>query len=142
MMLGGAGIGLGLRGKPSNAVSLPPGSVYVIPAGNYMVSLGPYSELQFLDPVTGIWRTQLWPGQNGVYAIDGANYRLANMTGCPVAAIITSATITGAVTGIGATATTITVTPSSGNSTWCPVIGGSISLTCVTGVTGSTPGAG
>jgi hypothetical protein len=142
MMLGGAGIGLNLRGKPTNAISVPPGSTYTIPAGNYIVSLGPYTELQFLDPVTGIWRTQLWPGQTSNFAIDGANYRLANLTGCPVAAIVTSATLTGGVTGIGTTATTITVTPSSGSSTWCPIIGGAISLTCLTGVTGSTPGAG
>ena len=138
MMLGGAGIGLGLRGKLNNAVSLPPGGTYIIPAGNYQVNLGPYTELQYLDPVTGIWRTQLWPGQDAQFACDGANQRLANLTGCPVAAVVTSATLTGAVTGIGTTATTITVTPSSGSSTWCPVIGGAISTTAITGITGAT----
>ena len=87
MMLGGAGIGLGLRGKLNNAVSLPPGGTYIIPAGNYQISLGAYTELQFLDPVTGIWRTQMWPGEMGQFACDGANQRLANLTGCPVAAV-------------------------------------------------------
>ena len=45
MMLGGAGIGLGLRGKTSNAVTLFPGDSYIIPAGNYQVNLGPYTSL-------------------------------------------------------------------------------------------------
>ena len=142
MMLGGVGIGLGLRGKASNAVSLPAGTTYIIPAGNYQINLGPYSELQYLDPVTGIWRTQLWPGQDGQFACDGANMRLANLTGCPVAAVITTSLATGCVTGIGTTATTCTVTPSTGVSTWCPVVGGALSTTCLTGVTGSTVGAG
>ena len=142
MMLGGSGIGLGLRGKATNAQTLPAGETYVIPPGNYFAQMGAYSELQFLDPVTGIWRTQIAAGDTGVIQCDGANFRLANLTGCPVAAVITSATLTGAVTGIGATATTITVTPSSGSSTWAPVIGGAISATCVTGVTGSSVGAG
>lgn len=142
MMLGGNGIGLGLRGKVNNVVTVPAGSAYLVPAGNYQINLGPYSELQYLDPVTGIWRTQLWPGQDGQFAIDGSNFRIANLTGCPVAAVITTATLTGAVTGIGVTATTITITPSSGSSTWCPVVGGAISTTCLTGVTGATVGAG
>lgn len=142
MMLGGSGIGLGLRGKATNAVSLPAGTTYVIPAGNYQINLGPYSELQYLDPVTGIWRTQLWPGQDGQFACDGANQRLANLTGCPVAAVITTSLATGCVTGIGTTATTCTVTPSTGSSAWCPIVGGAISTTCLTGVTGSSVGAG
>ena len=142
MMLGGSGIGLGLRGKATNALSLPAGTTYIVPAGNYTVQLGMYSELQFLDPVTGIWRTQLSAGETGNFACDGANYRVANLTGCPVAAVITSGLCTGSVTGIGTTATTVVVTPSSGSSTWCPIVGGALSTTCVTGVTGSSVGAG
>ena len=148
MMLGGQGIGLGLRGKATNAIGLEAGTTYIIPAGNYFVQLGMYSELQFLDPVTGIWRAALSAGENGNFAIDGANYRLANLTGCPVGAIITQGTASLGTTGIGATATNLTVTPSSGSSVWCPIVGGAISLTCVTGVTastgvvGSTVGAG
>ena len=141
-MLGGAGIGLGLRGKANNVISLPAGTTYLVPPGNYQINLGPYTELQYLDPVTGIWRTQLWPGQDGQFQCDGANQRLANLTGCPVAAVITSGLCTGSVTGIGTTATTVVVTPSSGSSTWCPVVGGALSTTCLTGTTGSTVGAG
>lgn len=138
----GKGIGLSLRGQNTNAVTVPAGESYIIPAGNYFVQVGEYSEMQFLDPVTGIWRTQLSAGESGHFAIDGANFRLANLTGCPVAAIITTNAATGATTGIGATATNLTVTASSGASTWCPIVGGAISLTCVTGVTGSIPGSG
>lgn len=143
MMLGGVGITLGLRGKNTNAITLPAGDAYIIPAGNYHVTLGPYTSLQYLDPVTGIWRSVTSPGFMGRdVQCDGSNQRLANLTGCPVAAIITTGTSTGAVTGIGTTATTLTVTPSSGSSTWCPVIGGAISTTCLTGVTGAAAGAG
>lgn len=141
-MIGGAGIGLGLRGKQSNAITLPAGETYLLPAGRYQVTLGPYTLLQFLDPVTGIWRTLLGPGSVGICEADGSNQRLANLTGCPVAAIVTTTTSTGAVTGIGTTATTLVVTPSSGSSVWSPIIGGAISTTCLTGVTGSTVGAG
>ena len=140
MMLGGKGIGLGLRGQATNAVGLQAGMSYVIPPGNFFATPGPYTHLQWLDPVTGIWRNFGADGNNvpQLIASDGANYRLANMTGCPVGAIITTGLATGATTGIGATATNLTVTPSSGASTWSPIVGGAISLTCVTGVTAAT----
>ena len=145
-MLGGAGIGLGLRGKVTNAIGLQAGATYIIPAGNYLMTLGPYTCLQYLDPVTGIWRTVLACGPGGDVAsqiqCDGANQRLANLTGCPVGAVITQGTASLGTTGIGTTATTLTVTPSTGGSTWCPIVGGAISASCVTGVTGSTVGAG
>lgn len=141
-MIAGAGIGLGLRGKQSNAITLPPGTTYLVPAGNYFLNLGPYTLLQYLDPVTGIWRTQLPAGAQATVNLDGANQRLANLTGCAVASVITTNSATGALTGIGATATNITVTPSTGQSVWSPVVGGAISTTAVTGVTGATVGAG
>lgn len=145
MMLGGKGIGLGLRGQVSNAISLPAGDTYVIPPGNFVVGLGAYTSLQFLDPVTGIWRNI--GASNGsvpkFIASDGNNYRLANLTGCPVAATIVTGSATGATTGIGTTATALTVTPSSGSSTWCPIVGGAVALLAVTGgVTGLGPNTG
>jgi len=140
MLIGGQGIGLGLRGKDTNAITLPAGVSYIIPAGNYAVTLGAYTSLQQLDPVTGIWRTI---GAANTFVAkqvnsDGGNFRLANLTGCPVAAVITTAAATGATTGIGATATALTVTPSSGASTWVPIVGGALSTTVVTGVTAAT----
>jgi hypothetical protein len=139
MMLGGNGIPLGLRGKATNAIGVPAGTTYTLPAGNFMVALGQYTSLQWLDPVTGTWRnTGNAPLVNKMVASDGANYRLANLTGCPVGALITTGLATGATTGVGATATAMTVTASSGSSTWCPVVGGAISTTVVTGITGAT----
>lgn len=143
MQIGGVGVPMGLRGKATNVVSLPAGTTFIPPAGNYFVHTGQYTCLQFLDPVTNIWRTVLGPGQIETNVpMDGANQRLANLTGCPVAAVITTAGVTGASTGIGATATALTVTASSGSSKWVPIVGGALSLTAVTGVTGSTVGAG
>ena len=138
--LGGQGIGLSLIGAQTNAITLGAGGVYSIPAGNYMVTAGAYTCLQFKDPVTGIWRTVGASPSNGprIIQCDGGNYRLANLTGCPVGALITQTTGTVGTTGIGTTATAITVTPSSGSSTWVPIVGGALSTTCVTGVTGST----
>ena len=144
MTLGGQGISLGLRGQATNAITLPAGKIYNIPSGNYALTPGPYTTLQYLDPVTQNWRNAGAQGEPVPTFIssDGGNYRLANLTGCPVAAIITTGLATGATTGIGATATNMTVTASTGNSTWVPIVGGAISLTCVTGVTGSSVGAG
>lgn len=142
--IGGTGVALSLRGQNTNAVTLPAGGVFVLPSGNFAVTPGAYTSLQFKDPITGIWRT-IGATQSHVPEVvqsDGTNIRLANLTGCPVAAVITTALATGATTGIGATATSLTVTPSSGASVWVPIVGGALSLTCVTGVTGSTVGAG
>lgn len=141
--LGGPGIGLGLRGQANNAITLPAGTTYIIPSGNYLVSLGAYSVLQFLDPVTGIFRTMYGPGPDvKLIASDGSNWRIANLTGCPVAAVITNSGATGGTTGIGNTATSMTATASSGASKWTSIVGGALSLTSVTGVTGATVGAG
>ena len=140
--LGGPGIGLSLRGKASNVLSIAPGNTYVPPAGTYFVQLGVYTSLQYLDPVTGIWRDQLSPGTESQFSTDGTNFRMANLTGCPVGAVITQTTGCAGTTGIGVTATAMMITVSTGSSTWCPIVGGAISTTCLTGVTGSTLGAG
>src|SRR5258708_32299518 len=107
MMIGGAGIPLGLRGRTSNAMALQAGTSFLRPAGRYLVAAGPYSSVQFLDPVTNIWRNI---GANGtanpiIVEADGANWRIANLTGCAIGALITNVGATGATTGIGATAT-------------------------------------
>src|ERR1035437_8297697 len=144
MMIGGPGIGLGLRGKSSNTITLPAGCTYIPPAGNYIANLGPYTSLQYLDPVTGNWRTQADAdtGNGQTWSFDGSNQRLANLTGCPVAAIIVTGSATGSVTGIGTTATTLTVTPSSGSSTWCPIVGGAVAPLALTGTTGGKTNTG
>jgi hypothetical protein len=139
MMLGGQGIPLGLRGQATNAVRVAPGQSYNIPPGNFMLTSGPYTSLQWLDPVTGKFRTVGASPLNAPQFIqsDGGNYRLANLTGCPVGALITNAGGANATNGIGSAATGLTITPSTGASVWQPIVGGAISTTVVTGKVGS-----
>ena len=110
----------------TNQVCLAPGENLVIPAGDFMVSMGGYLVFQYKDPITGIWTFA--PGaayDRGLQFVtsDGQNLRVANLTGCPVLGIITS---------VGATyvqaSTTITVT-GGGGSTWAPIIGGALAFT-------------
>jgi hypothetical protein len=90
--------------------------------GQYLVNLGPYCSLQMYDSTQQIWRNV--PAANGTpifFSSDGTNYRLANTTGCPVGAIVT--------TGLGGLTNgfnTVTVTPTAGSSTWNTIVGGSM----------------
>ena len=59
----------------------------------------------------------LWVG-------DGFTRRVANLTGCPVAAVVTTA-------GTTYTKSGTTITAAAGNSTWQPIIGGLLTLTTV-----------
>lgn len=137
-MLGGSGIGLGLRGKVTNAITLSPGEIYVIPAGCYNINPGPYTSLQWLDPVTGIWRnTSANPGgYTRQVDCDGGNYRLANTTGCPVGAIISNSGGANYTNGIGG-ANGATATVNTGNSTWQTIVGGAVTTAVVTGSGGT-----
>jgi hypothetical protein len=147
--IGGASIGLNLTGalggplpnpglspitqfnptRGTNAVTLAAGESLVLPSGTFKIAPGAYTSYQVLDPVTGIFRTVT--ADNSLQWItvnaDGYNHRLANLTGCPVGALITNAS-SGMTNGIGS-ATGLTVTPSSGASTWVPVVGGAINST-------------
>ncbi len=103
--------------------------------GQYLINLGPYCSLQMFDSTQNIWRNV--PAANGTpifFSSDGTNYRLANTTGCPVGAIVT--------TGLGGLTNgfnTITVTPTAGSSTWNTIVGGS----CPSGlVSVTTTGSG
>lgn len=123
---------------PTNAITLPAASTLLLPAGTYQVMPGPVTSLQFLDPVANQWRTI--NAENGLQPIfidsDGGNFRLANLTGTPVGAIITNAG-SGYTNGIGATATGLTITPSAGGSVWVPVVGGAINSTIAITAAGS-----
>lgn len=121
----------------TNEVSLAPGQALPIAAGEWLVALGKYLSLQFLDPVTGMWRDL----RSGVSAntpayvrSDGFNLRISNMTGCVV-----GATVTNGGNGSYVQATT-TVTPSAGNSTWQPIVGGAINSTITITAPGSNFG--
>lgn len=146
--LGGAGIGLTIAqglvpnfaGNPpvvaglTNTIQLAAAEIWNIPAGTYMVIPGPYTCLQFLDPVTGTWRTI--NAENGIQPIvldsDSANFRLANLTGTPVGGLITNAG-SALTNGFG----TVTITPSAGASVWQSVVGGAINTSVTITAAGS-----
>lgn len=123
---------------PSNRQTLAPGESLVIPAGDWYVSLGMYLVLQFLDPITGVWVTgasAAWGGGVRFVKSDGFTARIANLTACPIGAVITSYG-----SGYVQSGTTIAVT-GGGGSTWQPIVGGQIQLAAGSIVT-SQAGAG
>ena len=136
----GAGIPMSapntIYGLSSNFISLGAGRIYNIPAGSFNVQAGPYTFIQYLDPVTNAWQTFATDGAS-LFQLnsDGANYRLANLSGCPIRAIPTTAG-SGYTNGIyvnGISTSTglagIAATASAGGSTWTCIIGGAISTT-------------
>jgi hypothetical protein len=146
--LGGQGIGLNVAsglvpnfaGTPpvaaglTNLIQLAAAEIWNLPSGTYMVMPGPYTSVQFLDPITGTWRTI--NAENSIQPIvldsDGGNFRLANLTGTPVGGFITNAG-SGLTNGFG----TVTITPSAGSSVWQSVVGGAINSTGVITAGGS-----
>ena len=121
-------------------------------SGQYVVGLGPYSNLQVFDQATQAWRNaQVNPMVPTYVSSDGANFRIVNSTGCAVGAILTNAgsfytngfygynqslqavTTVGGITTLGNS--TLTVTPSAGGSLWNVIVGGAINTTI--GVTGT-----
>lgn len=111
---------------------LPPGGALAIPAGKWMVKVGAYSLLQYLDPQLNIWRSFSNNGRGDMQIVssDGFTRRVANLTGCPVAAVVTTI-------GTNYVQGTTTVSVSSGNSTWAAIVGGLVTLTTI-----ATAGAG
>jgi len=123
MAIGGLGIPLSLKQEVTNFKLLLPASTYLIPPGQWFVNIGPYSTLQFLDPVSGLWRSCMQAFQNNVTCIasDGQSYRIANLSGCPIGACVTNA-------GTGYTSAPV-VTASAGGSTWKAIVGGLVNAT-------------
>ena len=112
-----------------NVIDLAPATQIPIPRGTWLVSIGRVSVLQMQDPVTGIWRIHPWTyaARNGVIQIDsdGFNYRIANLTGCPVSAVVVAA-------GSGYPANTTVTAGGTGGSLWQPIIGGAVSISSIT----------
>jgi len=110
----------------TNEFSLAPGEALPIPAGRWLISVGKYCVLQFLDPVTTEW-TLLRDNISGDVVTnawsDGFNLRVINLTGCVV-----GATVTNGGNGNYVQSTT-TITPSAGTSTWQALVGGAINTT-------------
>ena len=115
-------------------------------SGQYVVGLGPYSNLQVFDQATQAWRNaQVNPMVPTYVSSDGANFRIINSTGCAVGAILTNAgtgytngfygynqSLQAVVTVNGVTTlgnTTLTVTASAGGSLWNVIVGGAINTT-------------
>jgi hypothetical protein len=113
---------------PTNYLALVAGQFINIPAGRWFVDPGAVSVIQYLDPVTGIWRTQTGSamrGQAQQVLSDGFTRRIANLTGCPIGAIVTSG-------GSSWVQSSTTVTSNLNGSTWQAVVGGSLSVSSVT----------
>lgn len=129
------GSGIGLTTKPllgnNNVIQLAAGQTQVLPAGQFYVTPGEYTQLQTLDPITGLWRAMATSlNRNAFITTDGASVRLANLTGCAIGAYVTNV-------GSGYTSAP-TVTASAGGSAWTAIVGGAINST----VTITTAGAG
>lgn len=112
-----------------NRISLASGQTWTIfPAGSYWVRPGSYTCLQVYDPILASWVVVgggdgLGNGSLHYIESDGVNYRLANLTGCTVGAVITNK-------GSGYTSAP-TVTISGQNSIWRAVVGGQVNTPTV-----------
>lgn len=113
----------------SNIVSTQAGQNFLLPAGTLIIEPGQYTFLQYLDPVSQNWLTRDTSAESGrVIDSDGGNFRLANLSGCAIGALVTTAS-SALTNGIGTAATGLSVTPSAGASVWVPVVGGAIATT-------------
>ena len=90
-------------------VALGPGGYAYLPQGNYLMTLGNQSILQWWDPINFNWRN-LCVAQAPTLSIDcdGYNFRLTNLSGVVQGASITNAG-SGGTNGIGPTQTGSTV---------------------------------
>lgn len=112
----------------SNEIALNAGQSIDLPSGDWVIDLGRYSVLEVLDPVqtpvgftqtSGVWR--VIRSQRGTFMLrsDGQNYRVSNLTGCAVAAVIGD-------TGGKNYTSAPTITASAGNSSWVATVGGAL----------------
>lgn len=121
----------------SNQLAVQAGEIVLLPAGTFLVQTGQYSMMQFLDPVSGRWiEFDTTPEKTITVDSDGGNFRLANLTGCPIGALITNAG-SGYTNGVGTTATGLTVTASAGSSVWVPVVGGAVNTSVTSAAAGT-----
>jgi hypothetical protein len=86
------GNGLKTAANPSTAVTLQSGQYQVLPSGSFVVTLGRYSVIQWYDPVSTTWRNfnTAYNGVPFVFISDGYNYRIINLSGCVVGAVVTT----------------------------------------------------
>ncbi len=123
----------------TNRLSLAGGETWVIPAGNWYISLGNYLILQYLDPITSTWtmgQAPAWTGSTNYIKSDGFNVRIANLTNCPV-----STTVVANGSGYVQASTSIAVT-GGGGATYLPIVGGQLGTVATFTVAIPTTGAG
>ena len=125
IVFGAQGVQPTLRGQPSNLISLSAGQTFNVPAGTWNLVTGLYTTTQELDPITGIWRAIGRDDSSSFRYInsDGANYRLANQTGCVVGVAVKNA-------GSGYTsAPAVSDNGTSNTTTYQAIVGGAVSGT-------------
>lgn len=130
--IGGPGVGLDLgiyAGIQGNQISLPAGLGAFIPSGTWQITPGQYTDIQFRDPITNLFRSLSASASITTIGSDGYNWRLVNASGCPVGAFVTN---------VGSAYTSApVVTSSAGSSTWTAIVGGAISQTVTVGTAGT-----
>ena len=143
------GTGVGVPGQAgyynglTNTISLSAGETWTFPSGTWWVQPGPYTFLQWLDPVSNTFKVRPCAAQSTQFInSDGTNFRLANTTGCVIGAVITTATCTAAVNGIGTAINLVSCVASAGGSTWQTVVGGAITQTLTSASTTNSNNAG
>jgi hypothetical protein len=124
-MYGGPGIFPSARGQATTTFTLQSGQTMLIPPGNWLIGVGPYTTIQELNQVTSLWTPLGADGRGLRYvASDGNNFRIVNTTGCAVGAVVGTA-------GSGYTSTP-TVTVSAGGGTFAAIVGGALGTITVT----------
>jgi len=112
----------------SNRLALAPGDSFVVPAGDWIIGMGMYCVLQFLDPVTNAWvipSGSAWNRGMQLVASDGFNVRVANLTGTVVSASV----INGGTGYVQATTTITAIGAFTGASpTFLPIVGGALAV--------------
>lgn len=134
--------------RAGRTISLNSGQAYIIPNGDWVVHPGPYTIVQFYDPVGQTWINIDTPFNSpAILSVgDGTNYRLFNPTGTVVGAVVTNGgTANTALNGIwpagstgGVTATTTAggAAPA-GTAKFNCIVGGAVSTTVTVTAGGS-----
>lgn len=105
-------------------VTLSAAGQLIIPRGTWLANTGLFSAIQFLDPVQNAWRTFVPPRATKMVASDGYNYRIQNLLGSILGAVITTK-------GSGYVQAGTTIAASAGNSVWQAIVGGSLAVSTV-----------
>jgi hypothetical protein len=93
----------------SFAVTLGSGGYFYMPPGNFLVSPGGQTVMQWWDPVQSTWRNLGPAPATGIpIQCDGYNWRMVNLSGVVIGGAITNAG-SGGVNGIGPTQTSTTL---------------------------------